>query len=98
MMPVACAFGPQSIILEAWPNAYTPFSSAIVIAAVESVCWNKTSAPWAIRAFAASASLPGSYQVYTQTIFIVTSGLTDLAAKYAELIPLITSGIGKEAM
>ena len=55
------------------------------------------SAPWSIKALAASDSLPGSYQVKAQTIFVLIFGFTFWAAKVNELIPLITSGIGKDA-
>ena len=39
------------------------------------------SAPWLIKVLAASASLPGSYQVNAQIILILISGLTLEAAK-----------------
>ena len=56
------------------------------------------SAPWSNSAFAASASLPGSNQEFTQTIFTLKSGLTDCAPSMKELMPMTTSGIGKETM
>ena len=43
------------------------------------------------------ASLPGSNHVDTQIILILTFGFTERAAKKVALIPLITSGIGKDA-
>ena len=81
---------------EAWPKAYLPRSAATCIAAVESVCCAITSAPWSISDFAASASLPGSNQLFTQTILTLKSGSIDCAPSMNALMPCTTSGIGKE--
>ena len=59
---------------EAWPKPCTPCSAAICSGAVESVCCVMMSAPWPISTLAASASLPGSNQVLTHTIFTLKSG------------------------
>ena len=83
---------------DAWPKALMPRSSATCIGAVESVCWVMMSTPWSISALAASASLPGSNQVLTHTTFSLKSGLTDCAPSTKELMPITTSGIGKDAM
>ena len=82
----------------AWPNDHTPAFSAVWTGAVLSVCCIITSAPWSIKACAASAYLPGSYQVNTHTILVLIFGLTFCAARVIALIPLITSGIGKDAI
>ena len=94
---VNTALGANLSISLACPKAYIPAFSAICTIALLSVCWAITSAPWSIKAFAASAYFPGSYQVKDQTIFVLIFGLTFWAAKVNELIPLITSGIGKDA-
>ena len=47
--------------------------------------------------FAASLSLPGSYQLLTHTTLTLALGLTSLAPKVKALIPRITSGMGNEA-
>ena len=91
------AFGANDSISDPWPKPYAPFSSAVWSIAGVSVCCANTSAPSAICTLAASASFPGSYQVKAQTIFVLIFGLTYWAAKVNELIPLITSGIGKDA-
>ena len=57
-----------------------PRSAATCIGAVVSVCWVRTSTPWSISALAASASLPGSNQVFAQTTLILKSGLIDAGA------------------
>ena len=53
----------------------------------ESVCWVRMSAPWSNSALAASASLPGSNQEFTQTILTLMSGLTDCAPSMKALMP-----------
>ena len=97
-MAVSCDFGPAWIWSKAWPKAWMPRSSATCIGPVESVCWVMMSTPWSISALAASASLPASNQVLTQTTLSLKSGLTDCAPSRKELMPCTTSGIGKEAM
>ena len=82
----------------ACPNDQIPAFSAVWTGAVLSVCCIIMSAPWSINACAASASLPGSYQLNTQTIFVLILGFTFWAAKVIAFIPLITSGIGNDAM
>ena len=71
--------------------------SAICSGAGESVCCVMMSAPWSISTLAASASLPGSYQLLIQTILILASGRTDCMPSMKALMPLTTSGIGKDA-
>ena len=83
---------------EAWPTAQTPRFCAICTGAGESVCCRMTSAPWSISALAASLSLPGSYQVLTQTTLTSAFGLTSRSASVKALMPRTTSGIGNEAI
>ena len=92
MIEVSCAFGPNLIMSEAWPKPSLPRSSATCIAAGLSVCCVMMSAPWSSSALAASASLPGSNQVFTQTILTLMFGLTDCAPSMMALMPEITSG------
>ena len=74
----------------------TPRWAATCMAAGESVCCMITSAPWSISALAASASLPGSNQVFTQMILTLMFGLMVWAPNFVALMPEITSGIGNE--
>ena len=97
-MEVSCAFGAKRIWSEAWPKPSLPAFSASCSGAAESVCCDRMSAPWASSALAASASLPGSNQVFTQTILSLMFGFTDCAPSMKALMPLTTSGIGNEAM
>ena len=70
---------------------------AAAITAVEAV-WNaSTSAPWFISAMAASRSLPGSNQVFSQSTFTWACGSTERMPKVNALIPCSTSGMGKPA-
>ena len=92
------AFGQDSEMIKFGPKASLPRSLAICIAAGESVCCMMTSAPWSISALAASASLPGSNQEFTQTILALKFGLIDCAPSMKELMPITTSGIGKETI
>ena len=85
-------------MFQAWPKAISPRCSAACSAAGLSVCWVMMSAPWSNSASAASASLAGSYQVETQTTLVSNSGFTLRAARVKALMPITTSGIGKEAM
>ena len=57
-----------------------------------------TSAPSAIWTFAASASFTGSYHVLAHITEIDAEEFTDLKPWAKALIPIITSGIGKEAI
>ena len=97
-MAVSCALGAKRIWSEDCPKASFPGLSASCSGAAESVCWAMMSAPCASRALAASASLPGSNQVFTQTILSLMFGFTDWAPSMKALMPLTTSGIGNEAM
>ena len=97
-MAVSWALGANLRMSDAWPKACTPRSSATCTAAGLSVSWTMMSTPWSISALAASASLPGSYQLFSQTTRIWKSGLTARAARKTALIPTTTSGIGNEAM
>ena len=81
---------------EAWPKPCTPRSWATCSGAGLSVCWQMMSAPWSISALAASPSLPGSYQLLTQTTFTCASGLILRIASVKALMPITTSGIGNE--
>ncbi len=81
MIELTRGIGLNSAMSEAWPNITTPSPSSAAIGAVESVCCMITSAPWSISCWAASASLAGSNQVFTQTILNSTSGFTALAAR-----------------
>ncbi|MNT57544.1 hypothetical protein D3C72_1949170 [compost metagenome] len=83
---------------DAWPKALMPRSAATCIGAVVSVCWVRISTPWSTSALAASASLPGSNQVLAHTTLILKSGLIERAPMTKALMPITTSGIGKEAM
>ncbi len=85
-------------MLEAWPKPCTPRSCATCRGAGLSVCWQMMSAPWSISALAASPSLPGSYQLLTQTTLTWVSGLTFCISIVKALMPITTSGIGKEPM
>src|ERR1700680_744393 len=98
MIEVSWVFGPNLIMSESWPNAYALRDAAACIAAGLSVCCMMTSAPWSSRALAASASLPGSNQVFTQMILTLMLGLIDCAPSIVALMPMMTSGIGNEAM
>ena len=98
MIEVSWDFGPNLIISESWPNASLPRSEATCIAAGLSVCCMMTSAPWSSSALAASASLPGSNQVFTQMILTLMLGLTVWAPSMVALMPMMTSGIGNEPM
>ena len=82
MIEVSCVFGPNLIMSESWPKASLPRSLAICIGAGESVCCMMTSAPWSSSALAASASLPGSNQVFTQMILTLMFGLMRLRAEH----------------
>ena len=83
---------------EAWPKACRPRCSQACKAAGLSVCCEMMSAPWSISALAASASFAGSYQVETQSTRVLKFGFTLRAARVKALIPITTSGIGKEAI
>ncbi|MNC97661.1 hypothetical protein D3C83_153860 [compost metagenome] len=54
------------------------------------------STPCDSSTLAASPSLAGSNQVFTQTVLILKLGLTDCAPSMKALMPITTSGIGKE--
>ena len=79
------------------PNPCTPAFSASCRGAAESVCWAMMSAPCAISALVASASLPGSNQEFTHTILTFKEGSIDCAPSIKASMPAITSGIGKGA-
>ena len=72
-------------------------AEAACTVAVESVWWVTTSAPWAMSVTAASRSLPGSNQEFTQTTFISAAGFTLFMPRMKALIPCSTSGIGNAA-
>jgi hypothetical protein len=70
------------------------FSATWAIVRLESTSWARTSIPWSISEFAASASFVGSFHVSRKMTCTVALGFTDRAPIAKALIPRIWSGIG----
>src|SRR5574343_1343010 len=81
---------------ESQPKARLPIFSAVCSTALESVFWNRMSAPPLISEVAASVSFGGSNQPLTQTTLVLILGLTDWAPSVKLLMLRITSGMGME--
>src|SRR5438105_4819763 len=91
-----CAFGPYDVMSLSQPNAYLPAFSAVCSTALESVFWNRMSAPPFSSDCAASVSFGGSNHLLTHTTLVRIFGLTDCAPSVKLLMLRTTSGMGIE--